>query len=115
LKLIPKKLLTKKNILLEDNSGWTPLHSAAFNGFLNQIPNALLTNENLTFKDKYNRTPLELAANDSHLNQIPYSILKQNFELIKTRENIESIMAEAKLQYTKEIKRKLKNKKDIKY
>jgi hypothetical protein len=59
-------------------------------------------------ENNYGYTPLHYADRNRHLDQIPYPILKKNFELIKDTENIESILAEAKLKFAKEIVNKIK-------
>ncbi len=101
-------LLTQENLTKQNNEGWTPLHWAVLNGHLNQIPTDLLTQENLTIKNNVGYTTLHHAAVKQQLNLIPYPILKQNFELIKSYRNIEQVLTEAKLKYTKEISNKIK-------
>jgi len=74
--------LTKSIILTPGKSGYTPLHLAARDGFLNLLPLTLLTSENLLFEVSGSKvirsahlTPLALAARNGHLHQIPASIL----------------------------------------
>jgi ankyrin repeat protein len=133
---IPKKFLTQENLTLKNVNDYTPLHGAANHNKLHQIPKKFLTEENLTLKDNSDWTPLQAMAlhknfksisyniirnnfksikniiveqHDLHL--IPYPILKENLELLQDTTNIETIMAEAKSQYTENIKNKFKTKK----
>ena len=55
---------------VKDNTGWTPLHTAAWHGHLDQIPG--VTAEFLaTVKDNGGKTPLHYATDYNHLAQIP--------------------------------------------
>jgi len=71
---VPKEFLTKENILLQDATGWTPLHAIAQAGRLSSIPSALLTEANLTFGDNGNDTPLHCAARFGFMEAITHLI-----------------------------------------
>ncbi len=58
-------------------------------------------------EDNSKNTPLRIAAQNKQLNLIPYPILKQNLELLKAIDNIETILAEAKSEFSKNIRCKI--------
>jgi hypothetical protein len=80
-KLNPE-LLTKKNLMIQDNTGATGFHWIAHHGQLNLLPPNLLTVQNLSVKDKDNRTPLHEAGYNGYLNQIPTKLLTEKTLLL---------------------------------
>ena len=70
--------ITSNLLLTEVRSGYTPIHVAARDGYLNRIPAELLTAENLlsvVHGSGYSSTPLSVAARNGNLCQVPTSVL----------------------------------------
>jgi hypothetical protein len=68
---IPPEFLTKENLLLPNNDGWTCLHLAALWGCLDKIPKELLTKDHLLQESRQGYNCLHFAAWRGHLTQIP--------------------------------------------
>jgi hypothetical protein len=59
---IPPEFLTKENLLLPNNDGWTCLHLAALWGCLDKIPKELLTKDHLLQESRQGYNSLHFAA-----------------------------------------------------
>lgn len=79
---VPDALLTLEAMMLKDNRGNTPLHSAAFYGHLGQVPR-LLTLETLLAKDSDGKTPIYSAIWGGTLSQVPEQFLTLETMLVK--------------------------------
>jgi len=77
LKQIPRTFLTEKNLTSQERSDTSPLHVAAFGGFLDQIPQQILNEKNLTL-GSCGITPIYQAAlGAADLSRIPQEFLTE--------------------------------------